>query len=478
MPETGPCEDLTELSATAAVAAMTRGDFSAERYAATLLARCAAQRNLNAFITLEPERVLEAARECDRRRSRGLLLGPLHGLPIPVKDSINTRHYPTTSGTPALRHFRPTEDAPIVATLVAAGAIVLGKTNLHELSFGWTSNNRAFGPVRNPYDPARIAGGSSGGSAAAVAARMAPLALAADTEGSIRVPAALCGIAGFRPTTARYPNSGIMPISACFDQVGPVARCVADLQLFDRVASGEGSTGPVALDGVRLAVGREYWFADLHPEVERLAALALRRLEAAGAELIEVALPDLARLISLTTSPIQSHDFRPSVAAYLERHRAGVGVDEVLAAASPDVRRVLADFASPGGAHYASASAYREACDLHLPQLRAALRQLFADSGAHAIVFPATLVPAPPIGEGRSVMVRGASVPFSTAIARNIGPGSTAGLPGLVLPVGLTAAGLPVAMEFDAPPGQDLRLLGLGMSLEATLGPVPPPARS
>src|SRR5579863_7521031 len=189
--------ELLELHAHEAVGAIRRGDISAEHYAAALLRRCAAARPLNAFITLAPERVLEAARDCDRRRQAGAVLGPLHGLPIAIKDSINTHDYPTTAGTPALRQFRPAQDAPVVGALRAGGALILGKTNLHELSFGWTSANQAFGPVRNPYDVARIAGGSSGGSAAAVAARLTALALAADTEGSIRVPASLCGIAGF-----------------------------------------------------------------------------------------------------------------------------------------------------------------------------------------------------------------------------------------------------------------------------------------
>ena len=184
---------LADLSAMEAVAAMRRGDLSAEEYATALLDRCAQGSRLNAFITLEPERVLEAARAADRSLASGVEPGPLHGLPIPIKDSVNTKDYRTTGGTRALRDFRPAEDAELVRRLTGAGAIVLGKTNIHELSFGWTSNNQAFGAVRNPYDTDRIPGGSSGGTAAAVAARMAPLGVAEDTQGSIRVPAAMCG---------------------------------------------------------------------------------------------------------------------------------------------------------------------------------------------------------------------------------------------------------------------------------------------
>ncbi len=190
-PQTMNASELIELTATAAVRALRQGDIKAEDYASALLARCEAAKSLNAFITLEPTRVLEAARAADRLRESGAPLSPLHGLPIPIKDSVNTRDFPTTGGTKALRSFRPREDAPLVRKLVDAGGIVMGKTNIHELSFGWTSNNLEFGAVKNPYDPTRIPGGSSGGTAAAVAARMAPLGVAEDTEGSIRVPAAI-----------------------------------------------------------------------------------------------------------------------------------------------------------------------------------------------------------------------------------------------------------------------------------------------
>ena len=222
--------ELVEMSAHRVVQALARGDLTAERYTAGLLRRCEAGRALNAFITLESERVLEAARGCDLRRRGAGALGALHGLPVAIKDSINTRDYPTTAGTAALRHFTPAHDAAIVDALTGAGAIVLGKTNLHELSFGWTSNNRAFGPVRNPYDTARIAGGSSGGSAAAVLAGVCPMAIGTDAGGSIRIPASFSGVFGHKPTFGRV---GLYPPSAFGDvsHVGPMSRTVADSAL-------------------------------------------------------------------------------------------------------------------------------------------------------------------------------------------------------------------------------------------------------
>src|SRR2546428_4286396 len=196
--------DLLELSAMEAVAMLRRGDVKAEDYAAALLARCDAGKQLNAFISIAPDQVKEAARAADRRRAAGAFLGPLHGLPIPIKDSVNTRDYPTTSGTAALRSFRPKDDAPVVRPLRDAGGIVLGKTNLHELSFGWTSTNLSFGAVKNPYDPTRIPGGSSGGTAGALPPPQAPRGGPPGPPGPHPGPAAPCRAPGVRPTTFRY----------------------------------------------------------------------------------------------------------------------------------------------------------------------------------------------------------------------------------------------------------------------------------
>jgi mandelamide amidase len=468
--------DLSNLSAVEAVAHMSQGALTSERYAQALLARCQSAHALNAFITLEPARVLEAARARDRERLAGAKPGPLFGLPIPVKDSVNTRDYPTTGGTPALRHFRPAEDAPVVVALRGAGALVLGKTNLHELSYGWTSNNLAFGAVRNPYDQSRIPGGSSGGTAAAIAARLAPLGIAEDTEGSIRVPAAFCGIAGFRPTTGRYSTRGCVPISPLFDQVGPHARNVADLALFDSVVANDWQRlDAMPLKGLRLGVVRDYWFTDLDPEVERQTELALARLKEAGAQIVETRFPGLASLIDLTTDPVQNHDVRGALVRYLKEYGAGVDFDTLVAQASPDIQRVFRSDVLPGGANFVTEPKYAAARDQYLPALRRLYRDYFARTGVAAMVFPTTLVPAPRIGEGTTVEVGGRALPFDTVVARNIAPASTAGLPGLVLPVGLTHAGLPVAIEFDAPAGADRALLALGLSAERALGTLPAP---
>ncbi len=190
-----------KLDATQAVAAIRDGHVTAEAYVSTLIARAKALSDLNALIVLDEAGALAAARAVDAARAAGTTLGPLAGLPIVVKDNINTKDLPTTGGTAALRNVRPTANAPSLQKLIDAGAIVLGKSNLHELAFGITSTNLTSfaGAVKNPYDKTRIPGGSSGGTAAAIAARIAPAGLGTDTGGSTRVPAALCSIAGLRP---------------------------------------------------------------------------------------------------------------------------------------------------------------------------------------------------------------------------------------------------------------------------------------
>jgi indoleacetamide hydrolase len=467
---------LIELSATDAVMHMSRGDFTVESYAQALIGQCRRASSLNAFISFDAERVLEEARRKDRVRREGGFLGPLFGLPVPVKDSVNTQDYPTTGGTPGLRGFRPRHDAPLVAQLKSAGAIVLGKTNLHELSYGWTSNNLAFGPVRNPYDRERIPGGSSGGTAAAISARLAPLGVAEDTEGSIRVPAAFCGVMGFRPTTGRYPTRGCVPVTPKFDQLGPQARTVADLALFDSVIAG--APQPVTarpLTGVRLGVVRDYFFTELDPEVERLTQRALSRLTDAGASIVEGSLPDLARLIDLSTAIISNHEVIGELSRYLATYHTGIDLAQLVKSSSPDIRDYFTDWIMPGGKHVASEQQYLAARDRYLPAVRHLYREHFASQQIDALVFPATRIPAPRIGEETDFNIAGRTVSFDVAVGQNIAPGSTAGVPGLVIPVGLTRAGLPVSLEFDAPLAGDRALLALGLSIERVVDTTPAP---
>ena len=290
------------------------------------------------------------------------------------------------------------------------------------------------------------------------------------------MPAAFCGIAGFRPTTGRYSTHGCMPISPLFDQVGPHARNVADLVLFDSVAANDWQkVQPALLQGMRLGVVRDYWFTELDPEVRRLTELALERLVDAGAQIIETQLHGLGSLIDLTTDAIQNRDIRVALPRYLNEYGAGIDFDALVAQASPGIQRVFRRNILPGGANFITEAAYAAARDQYLPALRRLYSEYFAGTGVAAMVFPATLVPAPRIGEETTVEAGGRQLPFDIAVARNIAPGSTAGLPGLVLPVGLTRTGLPVAIELDAAAGTDRALLALCLGVERVLETLPAP---
>lgn len=466
-------ESLADLDAHQAVAAMAGGRLAARAYAEALLDRAEAGAALGAFLTLDPDHVCAMADEADRRLARGEAPGPLHGLPIPIKDSVATAGIATSAGTAALKNFVPAGDAAIVARLKAAGGFVMGKTAIHELSLGWTSDNQAFGPVRNPWDPTRIPGGSTGGTAAAVAARMAPLGVAEDTQGSIRVPAALCGIAGFRPTTGRYPSAGTAPISPLFDQVGPHARCVADLMLFDQAVTGAVPALPIPAAAIRLGVPRDFFFDGVAPAVADTVATAFDRLRAAGVTLVDLPSPGFDDLFFDVAMPIQMHDLEPAFRAWLAEVGAPVTFDDVIAMASRDIASVVGGFAA--GATGAVADArYRQLAEDELPRRRAAVAEWFAHHGVAAMIFPTTLVPAPIIGDlGTQQGDRDLS--FFTAIARNITPGSTLGLPGVVLPCGLTPDHLPVSLELDGRAGSDLELLAIGATIEAIIGRLPPP---
>jgi len=469
--------DLSALCAVEAVSAMRQGYITAEEYATALLKRMESFQHLNAFISVNNDFVLERAHAADKRRASNTSLGLMHGLPIAIKDSINTQDLPTTAGTPSLRNFRPNTDAPVAEVLFRQGAILFGKTNLHELSYGWTSNNGAFKAVRNPYDLSRIPGGSTGGTAAAVAARIVSSGLAEDTCGSIRVPAALCGIAGFRPTTGRYPTQGISPITPLFDTPGSHARSIVDLLLYDVVITGNATlTDAPRLQGIRLGISPEHFLTDLDSEVERIFNTAIQKLSEAGAIFVRADIPNITKLLNATTFPIQSHDAMPNLDKYLRESGAELSAEQVYASVvSPRVKHDIDVFFKPGGKYHVSEEMYNAAVTIHRPALQATVARYFAEHNIAALVHPPTLCPASKIGEEVDVEINGKKVPLRVPYARNISAASCAGMPALVLPAGMTGQGLPVGIEFDAPMGADRSLLALGIVLEQTLGSVPAP---
>jgi mandelamide amidase len=292
----------------------------------------------------------------------------------------------------------------------------------------------------------------------------------------VRVPAALCGICGFRPTTGRYPTAGTAPITPLFDQIGSHARGVQDLILFDQMMTGQArAPAPGRLKGLRLGIARDYYFEGIDSAVARVVEAALERLRAAGATIVEAPLPGMAALVSQVTGPVQLHDAGPALTAYLRESGSAVTLEALVAQASPDIRGLLSRFALPGAAGAISEAAYRAAADVHRPAMQRRLADWFATNRVSAMLMPATMTTAPPIGQADTVEIDGRRVAFQQAVARNISPGSTAGLPGLVLPAGLTPAGLRAAIELDGPAGSDRALLAIGLAVERALGPIPAP---
>jgi mandelamide amidase len=363
----------------------------------------------------------------------------------------------------------------VVKSLFSAGAILLGKTNMHELAYGITSNNAAFGPVRNPYDRSLIPGGSSGGTGAAIAARMCAAGLGTDTGGSVRIPAALCGIVGLRPTVGRYPGRGIVPISHTRDTAGPMARSVEDLVLFDSVITGDFTpVPPASLEGARIGVPRGLFYGNLDAEMAPVIEAALAALRDAGCVLVEADIPDVEKLGVAATAPISFYESLHDLTRYLGESGSSLTVEDIVEKiSSPDVKAIYDTFIV--GPKAPTREAYLNGLESGRPALQAAYRNYFAAQNVSAIIFPTTPLPARPIGQDAEVELNGKKVSTLFTYLRNSRPASTAGIPGLSLPVGVTAQGLPVGLEFDAPAGNDRGLLGLCLAAERVFGMLPAP---
>ena len=324
-----------------------------------------------------------------------------------------------------------------------------------------------------------VIGAGSSGCSAAIAARMAPIGIAADTQGSIRVPAALCGLYGFRPTQNRYPNGGVAPITTLFDQVGPHTRSVNDLVLFDEIITGERFDWPAdpmaVLDGARLGVARDFYFEMLHPDVERISNQSIQMLADAGAIIVEADVPNVRELVAEITDPVQVYDTLPSFTAYLEASGAEVSFDDVVAEVREDIAGLFAEYVVAGAPMRPSDEDFARIRDERLPVFRQTMADYFADNRLDGMILPCTQMAAPPIGQDTEVELNGRMVPFAGVMGRNIASGSTTGIPGLVIPAGLDADGLPVSIELDGPAGSDQRMLQLGLAIEQVLGHLPAP---
>jgi mandelamide amidase len=471
--------DLTRLTVTQAARLIRDGELSSLRLTRVLLDKIRANRDLNAFITVDESAALAAARRADQERRRGDAreLGPLHRVPLVIKDNIHVAGQPNTAGTPGLRNFVPQDNAPVVQALLDAGAVILGKTNMHELAFGITSNNAAFGGVRTPYDKSKFAGGSSGGTGSAIAARLAPGGLGTDTGGSVRIPAALNGIAGLRPTIKRYPQVGITPIASTRDTAGPMARTIADLVLLDSVITRDWrKVHPRTPQSIRLGLVPEM-FENLDEETRRLTEHALDKLRRAGITLVQVRMIGLADLNARIGFPVALFEANRDVTAYLANYHVGLTLEQLAdQIASPDVKGIYQGAVLTGSPGAISEAVYNDAINV----FRLELQQLYADTFKNheidALVFPTTPLPASPVeGTDEFVDLNGTKVPTLLTYIRLTDPGSNAGVPGLSLPMALTKSGLPLGLELDGPAGSDRKLLAIGLTLEQILGRLPPP---
>lgn len=466
-------------SAAEIVAAIRAKKITAAAVTKAALERAEQVQDLNAFIFLNKDGALATAAEIDEARS-----GPLAGLPIVIKDNINTRDYPTTGGTPALQNAQPHAQAPSFERLFKAGAVIIGKTNLHELAFGITSTNLSSfaGAVKNPYDKTRIPGGSSGGTAAAIAAGIVTCGLGTDTGGSTRIPAALTGTVGLRPSVGngglerRYNDANmVVPISHTRDTVGPMGRTVADVALLDSVITRSTLAVAAPLRGIRFGVPPILW-GGLDRDVESVMKAARERLEGAGAVFVEA---DIARLFEQNAKvsfPLALHEPIEDFAAYLKASDIpDITLADIAAKiASPDVKGAFAAITAD-----AFGAKYQDALTVQRPALQKMYADYFRDNNVDAILFPTTIAPAPLIddvkGSGEMSINGGAPVPVFDTMIRNTDPGSNAGIPGLSLFAGMTPGGLPIGLEIDGPVGSDGKLLALGLSIEAILGNAPPP---
>jgi aspartyl-tRNA(Asn)/glutamyl-tRNA(Gln) amidotransferase subunit A len=385
---------------------------------------------LNAFITVTRDLARAEADAADRDAAAGRWRGPLHGIPVSVKDLFDIAGLPTTAASKVRAGHVATADAPAVARLRAAGAIIVGKTNLHEFAFGTTSEDSAFGPSRNPHDPSRSPGGSSGGSAISVATGMALASLGTDTGGSIRIPAGACGVVGLKPRFGEVPCEGVVPLSRTLDHAGPLVRSVRDAWiLFDvlRGAAREPDGWQPRPEPLTLGVPRRYFLDRLDPEIDALFAEAIERARRGGHRVRDVDIPhaDLVATVYLHTvladaaayhAPLldsRGQDYAPAVRLRLEMGRYVLAEDYVRAQQARDRLRASVDRAL---------------------------------DGVDALALPTLPIPAPTLG-AESVQMGDAREPTRSAMLRLTQLFNLTGHPAISIPMGTTTDGLPGGMQ-------------------------------
>jgi Asp-tRNA(Asn)/Glu-tRNA(Gln) amidotransferase A subunit family amidase len=463
-------EGFAALGVAAAAQAIRKGEISSEKYASALLQRAHDHADLHSFITIDEAAVLESARAADKERARGES-APLLGVPIAIKDSYLTQGLRTTLGVSTLEKFVPEQDAGIVKTMKEAGGIVFGKNNLVEMSFGLTGNNGSYGQVKNPHSKPHVSGGSSSGAGASVAARLVPAALGGDTIGSIRVPASLCGVVGFKPTTGRWPRDGVAPISHTLDTTGVFARNVEDCILIDEVivkGEAQGHFDQTNLVGVKLAFAPRQYFELIAPDVEAQFKETVRRLRDAGAEVFEVDLGnDFSSLALTATWNIFFRETQEAVTGFLRQHNIPATFEQIYSGLKPGLKEVWGQLVLKNGPAFLPAEAY-EAALVERLEIKRRFDQTFLSSGAEGLIFPTTPCTAPLIDHQEQFFISGQEVSY-LVLANHTIPASAAGIPGISLPIGVSKDGLPIGLEIDGQFGRDRSLLHVARRVEAVV---------
>ncbi|PYX33155.1 MAG: Asp-tRNA(Asn)/Glu-tRNA(Gln) amidotransferase GatCAB subunit A [Acidobacteria bacterium] len=410
---------------------------------------------LNAFITVLAESALEDARSAEQEIQRGNYRGPLHGIPIGLKDIIDTAGVRTTAASALFKDRIPTEDAEVVRRLRAAGAIILGKQNLHEFAYGGSSMISFFGEVRNPWDTTRIAGGSSGGSAASVAAGLGFAAIGSDTAGSVRLPAAYCGLVGLKPTYGRVSARGVIPLSWSLDHVGPITSSVDDAALLLQVLAGYDADDPASVDmavpdfvgslgqfpeTLRVGVPRAFFFEDVHAEVAAAIERAIQVFRELHAEVRDMVLEVST---DRTLSSAESYAYH-----------------EAFVAKSPELYQPATLSRIKSAANTSAAAALRARRELEAA--RHFIRGVF--EAVDVLLTPTVPIPPPGVGDlkAHSDNLR----PAELLMLRNTRPFNVWGIPAISIPCGFTSDNVPIGLQLAAAPWREDVLLQAAQAYE------------